>query len=87
MKIVAKNFPFSKEICKFEKGKNFCFGKYFFWNLGYKKPASSAILFPLAVIRKQMQMEETLLTTVLKAAAGETLKKNYYKYDRKNQNR
>ena len=29
-KIVAKNFPFSKEICKFEKGKNFCFGKCFF---------------------------------------------------------
>ena len=30
VKIVGKKFPFSKEICKFEKEKNFCFGKCFF---------------------------------------------------------
>ena len=78
MKIVAKNFPFSKEICKFEKGKNFRFGNCFFRNPGYKKPASSAILFPLSVtLSKKVEYIKNLIERTLDKNSAEISEKAF----------
>jgi hypothetical protein len=65
-KIYVKNFPFSKEICKFEKGKNFASGSASFEISVTKNPfhwqCFSRKIFIETIVMAQENQEFSILT-------------------------